>query len=84
MPRLLLAWLCTEADRTRSRELVLGDSFAAFMRKLAIHNDDGRTRRRLQEQMRRLFGCMVSLTYKRRDVRPVRPSSRIAGSTGGT
>ena len=64
LPRLLLAWLCTEAVRTRSRELVLGDSFAAFMRKLVIHNDDGRTRRRLQEQMRRLFGCMVSLTYK--------------------
>ena len=26
LPRLLLAWVCTEAVRTQSRELVLGDS----------------------------------------------------------
>ena len=43
---------------------MLGDSFAEFMRKLDIHNDGGVVRRRLQEQMRRLFGCMVSLTFK--------------------
>ena len=31
-PRLILAWLCTEAVRTQSRELVLGRSLAKFMR----------------------------------------------------
>ena len=31
IPRLLLAWVCTEAVRTQSRELVLGASLSAFM-----------------------------------------------------
>ena len=34
LPRLILAWLCTEAVRTQSRELVLGRSLAEFMRTL--------------------------------------------------
>ena len=28
LPRLLIAWLCTEAVRTQSRELVLGRSLS--------------------------------------------------------
>ena len=55
LPRLLLAWVCTEAVRTQHRELILGDSLSAFMRKLEIYNDGGALRGRLQEQMRRLF-----------------------------
>ena len=66
VPRLLLAWVCTEAVRTQSPELVLGDSLAAFMRKLGMDDRGGGVhgeRTRLRNQMRRLFGCMVSLTY---------------------
>ena len=33
LPRLLLAWLCTEAVRTQNRELVLGKSLSDFMRR---------------------------------------------------
>ena len=33
-PRLLMAWLCTEAVRTQSRVLVLGPSLAKFMKTL--------------------------------------------------
>ena len=64
LPRLLLAWVCTEAVRTQSRDLVLGRSLAEFMRAVGIDDDGGATRRRMQEQMRRLFGSVVSLTYK--------------------
>ena len=66
LPRLLLAWVCTEAVRTQSPELVLGDSLSEFMRRLGIYSTSGGTtggRTRLRNQMRRLFGCMVSLTY---------------------
>ena len=63
LPRLLLAWVCTEAVRTQRRELVLGDSLSAFMRKLEIYNDGGALRGRLQEQMRRLFNAHVQLIY---------------------
>ena len=34
LPRLLVAWVSTEAVRTQSRELILGSSLAEFMRKL--------------------------------------------------
>ena len=37
LPRLLLAWLSTEAVRTQSRELVLGKSLSDFMRTLINH-----------------------------------------------
>ena len=36
LPRLLLAWVCTEAVQTQSRELVLGSSLSEFMRKLGM------------------------------------------------
>ena len=43
LPRLLIAWICTEAVRTQNRELVLGRSLSEFMRTLGIyHNSGGR------------------------------------------
>ena len=67
LPRLLLAWLCTEAVRTQSRELILGSSLSEFMRKLdVLSSDSGGTtgiRTRLRNQMKRLFRCQVSLIY---------------------
>ena len=67
LPRLLLAWVCTEAVRTRSRELVLGRSLSEFMRTLDIHTQSGGrggVRTRLRNQMKRLFGCTVTLIYE--------------------
>ena len=63
-PRLLLAWVCTEAVRTQSRELILGDSLSEFMRKVGIYSTSGDKHTRLRNQMRRLFGCTVSLLYE--------------------
>ena len=63
LPRLLMAWLSTEAVRTQSRELVLGRSLSEFMRSLGINSDSGGARgeqTRLRNQMNRLFGCAVS------------------------
>ena len=64
LPRLLLAWVCTEAVRTQSRELVLGDSVAEFMRKLGIYSTSGEKYTRLRNQMRRLFNVHVQLIYE--------------------
>ena len=66
-PRLLLAWVSTEAVRTQSRLLVLGSSLSDFMRTLGIyHNSGGRggVQTRLRNQMDRLFNAHVSLIYK--------------------
>ena len=63
-PRLILAWVCTEAVRTHSRDIVLGRSLSEFMRKLGIASTDGRGQARLRNQMQRLFSCSVSMIYK--------------------
>ena len=51
LPRLLLAWVCTEAVRTQSRVLILGDSVSEFMRKLDIYSTSGEKYTRLRNQM---------------------------------
>ena len=63
-PRLILAWVSTEAVRTGSRDIVLGRSLSEFMRKLGIASTDGRGQARLRNQMERLFNCSVSMIYK--------------------
>ena len=63
LPRLLLAWVCTEAVRTQNRELVLGKSLSEFMRTLGMEPVGG-VRTRLRNQMRRLFSAHVSLVYE--------------------
>ena len=64
LPRLLLAWVCTEAVRTQHRELILGRSLADFMRSVGVYDDGGAVRRRLRNQMQRLFRSHVELVYE--------------------
>ena len=63
LPRLLLAWVTTEAVRTQSRELALGNSLSEFMRKLDIYSTDGKAHKRLRNQMKRLFKAAIVLEY---------------------
>ena len=39
--RLVLAWLCTEVVRTRSRVIFLGPSLAKFMKTLGVYSSGG-------------------------------------------
>ena len=63
-PRLLLAWVSTEAVQTKSRELILGSSLSKFMRTLGVYSSSGGTQTRLRNQMRRLFNAHVQLIYE--------------------
>jgi len=69
VPRVVLAWLATEAVKTRNRELVLGDSMSAFMRELEMVPTGGRwgSVTRLKEQTRRLFGAVIQCSYSTKD-----------------
>ena len=62
LPRLLLAWITTEAVQTKKRKLMLGKSLAEFMRQLDIP-PTGISIARLREQIRRLFSTTISCTY---------------------
>lgn len=65
IPRLLLAWITTEAVRTRRRELLLGPTLGSFMRELEMVPTGGRwgTIPRLRGQMRSLFAASISCSY---------------------
>lgn len=67
LPRLLLAWVCTEAYRTKNRNLELGHSLAEFMRQLGMYSDSGGSRAdrtRLRNQIDRLFSAHIQLVYE--------------------
>jgi hypothetical protein len=67
LPRLLLAWVCTEVVQTKNRDLQLGHSLAAFMRQLGMNSDSGGSRAdrtRLRQQIDRLFNAHIQLIYE--------------------
>ena len=84
LPRLLLAWVCTEAVRTQSRELSLGPSFSGFMRRLGmapIGGGNRGARTRLRNQMKRLFNAHIQLAYEDKQV-SASVNSPVASRTG--
>ena len=66
VPRLLLAWLTTEAVKTQSRELELGDSLSGFMRELGLTPTGGARGdiTRLKNQTTRLFSSTITAIYE--------------------
>ncbi len=69
IPRLLLAWVTTEAIKTKSKELELGDSLSGFMRELDLVPTGGRwgSITRLKEQTKRLFASSITALYEHGD-----------------
>ena len=66
IPRLLLAWVTTEAVKTKNRELELGTSMSAFMAELGLAPTGGANGSitRLKNQTRRLFSATVTASYE--------------------
>ena len=84
LSRLLLAWVCTEAVRTQSRELFLGASLSGFMCRLGMAPIGGGSRgdrTRLRDQIRRLFNAHIQLAYEDKQV-SASVNSPVASRTG--
>ena len=65
IPRLVLAWLAGETLRTKSREIILGNSVVQFMAQLGLDSSTGGKQgsiTRLREQMKRLFSATIAIT----------------------
>ena len=65
-PRLLMSWVTTEAVRTQSPELHLGDSLTRFLNEVMGVQAGGGPRgsaTRVTEQMKRLFGALITAQY---------------------
>lgn len=67
IPRLLLYWLTSEAVRTKSRTVKLGNTLSQFMKEVGLNPETGGGKRsdavRLREQMTRLFASSISFQY---------------------
>ena len=68
-PRLLLSWVTTEAVRTQSPKIQLGNSLRVFLSEIiGIRSSSGGRRgaaTRVLEQMKRLFGSLITASGKR-------------------
>jgi hypothetical protein len=66
LPRVIIAWLATEAKKTKSRELTLGKSFKEFAAKLELQNSGGKKGDllRLKKQASRVFTFRISVLEK--------------------
>lgn len=65
LARVLVAWVSTEAVKTQTPEIVLGDNLAEWLKELGLHRSGGPRGdiTRVREQMRRLFACSISAIY---------------------
>lgn len=81
-PRLVMAYISSEAIKTRSRDIILGRSLSGFMHQLGLVPTGGRwgTIPMLREQMRRLFSATVAFQYDGKTAR-VEKGFRIASRT---
>lgn len=66
-PRFLLSWVATEAVKTQSPVIELGDSLRHFMREvLELRGSSGGSRgtsNRVAEQIKRLFGALITAGF---------------------
>lgn len=67
IPRLILLWIVTEAVRSKSRHIKLGDTLNDFLRDIGLDPNTGGGKRsdaaRLKEQLVRLLRCRISFEY---------------------
>ena len=65
IPRLLIAWLTTEAVRTKSPDIELGSTLSGFMAELGMQPTGGRwgSITRLQDHTNRLFSTYIACSY---------------------
>lgn len=78
-PRLLLAWICSEATKTQKKELHLGSNQSEFMRKLDISRQ-GSTIAMLKDQTTRLVSSLFRVTIEAENSR-ARKNILIADSS---
>ncbi|GAB2559416.1 replication protein RepA [Nocardia heshunensis] len=66
MPRLILTFLSTEAVRTGSQDIVLGNSLTDFMNSMGLAATGGKngSLTRMRNQSHRLFNATLTIEYK--------------------
>jgi hypothetical protein len=71
-PRLVMAYICSEVVKKKTREVWLGENCSEFMRDLGLPISGGKRGSvpSLKDQLRRLFGATISFEYKTEEIIP--------------
>lgn len=72
IPRLVMAWITTEAVRTKSRTINLGKNLSEFLEIIGLTRQ-GRTINLLKEQMKRLLSTVIYCAYEDGDAAKIMP-----------
>lgn len=65
-PRIILAYLITQAVKTQSPKIYLGQSFGAFLKTLKLH-DGGKQYKQIQKQLERMLSASFSWTLQSKE-----------------
>ena len=65
IPRIILAWITSEAVKKESKHIYLGENLAGFLRRLGFENTGGKRGdiTRVKEQLRRLLRTHITVSY---------------------
>lgn len=68
IPKLLLFWFVTNAIKTQSRRIQLGDSLNGFLREVGLNPKTGGGKRgdarRMKDELHKLVSCRISFIYE--------------------
>lgn len=65
LARQILFYITTQAKKTGSPDIFLGDSFTDFLRRLGINAGGGMNLRRVEEHLMRLIKCQMEVSDRR-------------------
>lgn len=66
IPRVILTWITTEAKKTESRRIYLGENLARFLHKIGLSSTGGKRGdiTRVKTQMKKLIQTHITCTYR--------------------
>lgn len=80
IPRIIIAWITTEAIKTRSRQIYLGETMSRFIKKLGFNNSGGSRGdiTRTKDHMNRLVQTHITCKYETDTVQKIKNIQAIS------
>lgn len=84
IPRIILAWITTEAIKTRNRQIYLGETMSRFIKKLGFNNNGGARGDigRTKDQMNRLVQTHITCKYQKDNYQKIKNIQAISEMEG--
>ena len=82
MPRVILAWITSEAVRNKSKHIYLGENLSTFIHRLGFENTGGKNGdiTRVKEQLKRLLRTHITVSYIAKNIEQIKNIQTISQS----